>query len=139
MRKALPLLALVLVAAGCGRTYTEAAVQQALGLSERSDVHFFVDASEPASQTVFATRAAITDLVIEETPALPQAVYEGDGVFVERYGTSHDAWLAAHAPNRHALTFILPPGGGRVIIRPYANLVFVGESSRVNAAIARLH
>jgi hypothetical protein len=133
------LVALVLLASGCGRAYSEADVQGALSLSDRASVHFYVDGSEPASKTVFATFNAVTELVIDETPALPQAVYDGDGVYVERYRSSHEAWLAAHSAGRRALTFILPAGGGHIIIRVDANLVVVGESGRVNAAIAQLH
>ena len=132
------MVALALLASGCGRAYSEADVQRALGLSERATVHFYVDGSEPAAQTVFATFNAVTELVIEETPPLPQAVYDGDGVYIERYGSSHDAWLAAHRASSHTLAFIVIPGQ-RVSFRVYANLVVVGESGRVNATIAQLH
>jgi hypothetical protein len=134
MRKALPLLALVLLTAGCGRAYTAAEVQRALGTSRVGDMQYYSD----SSQTVFATSAAITDLLIEETPPLPQAVYNDSSILVQRYRNSHDAWLATHAGDRHLFAFVLMRGE-RLSIRRYANLVLIGESRRVNVTIAGLH
>jgi hypothetical protein len=133
MRRALPLLALAFLAAGCGRAYTAANVQQALGTSSPAGLEYYAD---PA-QTVFATGAAVSDLVIEETPPLPQAVYDGSDILVWRYRNSHEAWLAMRAPGR-PLLFIVQQGG-HIISRREANLVLIGESRRVDATLARLH
>jgi hypothetical protein len=133
MRKPLPLLALVLLTAGCGRAYTAAEVQRALGTSGVGDMQYYSD----SSRTVFATSAAVTDLFIEETPPLPQAVYDDRDIFVWRYRNSHEASLAMHAPGR-ALLFIVQQRD-QIVTRREANLVLIGESRRVEATIARLH
>ena len=134
MPRALPLLALVLLGAGCGRAYTAADVQQALISTDIARV----DSYAYSPRSIFATSAAVTDLVIEETPEQAQAVYFGDFVSIDLYRNSHDAWLAAHISNRLWCTFIRLPGQ-RFILRTYANLVFFGEVRRVEAAIALLH
>jgi len=134
MLRALPLLALVLLAAGCGRAYTAADVQQALISTDIARVDSHVD----SSRSIFATSAAVTDLVIEETPEPPEPVYFGDFVSIELYRNSHDASLAAHSSNGHWFTFIRLPGQ-HFILRTYANLVFFGEVRHVAAAIALLH
>jgi hypothetical protein len=133
MRKAIPLLALVLVTAGCGHAYTAAEVQRALGTSRAGEMQYYMD----SSRTVFATSAAVTDLFIEETPPLPEAVYDDGSILVQRFGNSHDAWLATHAAGRHAFAFVVMRGE-RLSVRRYANLVLIGESQRVNATIGRL-
>jgi hypothetical protein len=132
--RAFPLLALALLAAGCGKAYSAAEVQRALGTSATATVQYYVD----PSRTVFATSAAVTDLVIEETPALPPGIYQDNGLYAERYRESHEAWLAAHSPSPRRLTLLLLPGQHE-ISRVDANVVLMGESGRVNAAIARLH
>jgi hypothetical protein len=134
MRKTFPLVALVLLTAGCGRSYTAADVQRALGTSRAGDMQYYMD----SSRTVFATSAAVTDLFIEETPPLPQAVYDDGSILVQRYRDSHDAWLATHASGRHLFAFVVMRTK-RLSVRRYANLVLIGESQRVNATIARLH
>jgi hypothetical protein len=130
-RRALPLVAVVLLAAGCGRTYSAGDVQRALGTSTAAALQYYVD----SPQTVFATSAAVTDLVIAETPPLPQGVYDASDISVERYRDSHEAWLATQHPH----VVIVAQSGERIIVRRYANLILIGEFRRVGATLALLH
>ena len=89
-----------------------------------------------AGHSIFASFDAVSELVIEETPAPPRAVYRGDDLLVVRYRDADEAWVAAHAKGWRSFP---PLHAEQLEIRRDANLLVIGARGRVDAAIARLH
>jgi hypothetical protein len=138
MRRALPLAALALLAAGCGgRTYSDADVRHAFAGFQLEQAPLQIP---PAFHPTFATWAAATELRIDEGSAVAAAYYSGNGVEIARYRSPEEAAVASSSLIP-VLLFVRaghePP---RLDVERHGNLVLIvsGRRRAVAAAVARL-
>jgi hypothetical protein len=139
MRRALSLVALAVLAAGCGgsgATYSNSDVQQAFNGVVRSATDY--SGSPRQFLPEFATLAAVTELRFDEGQVSPLAVFRGTEPFeLLRYGTPADAEVA----EQWFGTQLLRAGNhvhGSVQRRGNLLLVEAGSAPDADAALDRL-
>jgi hypothetical protein len=133
MRRALPLLAVALVVAGCGATYSD---RDARNLAPSVAVQAN---REPDRTRPFANLNAVTELILDPGVVHPASAYVLPGVTIQRYRSDEDAWRATHGPTPlQAAVAVMAEDQVADYVARRGNLVFIGERTAVEAALSRL-